>query len=574
MTITPLDEFLQVSRVAYFSMEIALESAIPTYSGGLGVLAGDTMRSAADLDLPLVGVTLVSRAGYFTQEITDAGRQVEHESAWDPSRHALPLPAKVALEIEGRQVWLTAWLYVIRSQVGGKVPVLLLDADLPENSPEDRRLTHHLYGGDSTYRLKQEMLLGPGGMRLLRALGFSVQRYHLNEGHAALLCLDLLRRSNGTGARPAAAIAAAAAYNVGAVRSQCVFTTHTPVEAGHDKFSYELVSRVLGPNTDIDLLRELGGAQHLNLTQIALNLSEYVNGVAKSHAELSRRMFPGYQVHAIGNGVHPYTWAADSIRRLYDSQFPHWCNEPETLMRIDQVDGEALWSAHLEAKHALLAHVRQSRGVTLRPDVMTICFARRMTGYKRPDLLFTDLGRLREMARRHPLQLVIAGKAHPHDADGKRLIEALHRYLGELGEAVRGVFLPGYDMDLARLLVSGADVWLNTPLPPMEASGTSGMKAALNGVPSLSVLDGWWMEGCIEGVTGWGIGQATAGEDPRSHAWELYDKLESVVLPLFYGSREGWLQMMKGAIGRNAVLFNTHRTMRRYAAEAYLRTRL
>jgi starch phosphorylase len=571
MTSFALDEFLDVSRVAYFSMEIALESAIPTYSGGLGVLAGDTLRSAADLELPLVGVTLASRAGYFKQEINQAGQQIEHECPWQPEQHAQPLPARIALAMDGREVWITAWLYVIRSMGGGKVPVLLLDSDLPANSPEDRRLTHHLYGGDTAYRLKQELLLGAGGMRLLRALGFSIQRYHLNEGHAALLCLELLRRN----LRPANGILTrASSYNIAKVRSLCAFTTHTPVEAGHDKFDYELVTQVLGPQADIELLQELGGAQHLNLTQIALNLSEYVNGVAKSHAELSRRMFPGYRVHAISNGVHPYTWTGDSLRHLYDEHFPHWCYEPEMLMRIDRVDDAALWAAHLQAKRALRELVQRSCDVVLREEVPTFCFARRMTGYKRPDLLFTDLERLRDIARQYPLQLVVAGKAHPRDTEGKRLIEALHAYLGKLRGVIQGAFLPDYSMDIARVMTAGADVWLNTPLPPLEASGTSGMKAAFNGVPSLSVLDGWWIEGCIEGVTGWAIDRNASGSEPETHAQMLYEKLEHVVLPLFYGQRKHWLTVMKGAIGHNAVLFNTHRTMRRYAAEAYLRTSL
>lgn len=561
MNYSGLDEHLSVSRIAYFSMEIALESGIPTYSGGLGVLAGDMMRSTADLGLPVVAVTLASRAGYFRQEISESGHQSEHEWPWDPARHAQPLPARIALSIQGRDVWVRAWLFVLTGCVGARVPVLLLDTDLPENSEEDRRLTHYLYGGDTEYRLKQEMVLGIGGVRMLRALGFSIQRYHLNEGHAALLCLELL----GCGTRNPSI------HDVPRVRAMCAFTTHTPVEAGHDKFQYDLLQRVLGRDVDLGLLRQLGGDQYFNTTQFALNLCEYVNGVAKSHAEVSRRMFPGHRVHAIGNGVHPATWTCPSFGRLYDAHFPDWRLEPEALLRIDGVSDDQLWDAHHDAKQALFGLVRDRCGVQLQEGVLTLCFARRMTGYKRPDLLVSDIGRLRAIGRHYPLQLVMAGKAHPRDLEGKRLIEQLHASLRELQDVVRGVFLPDYTMEMAAIMTAGADVWLNTPLPPLEASGTSGMKAAFNGVPSLSVLDGWWMEGCIEGVTGWAIGSS---DGPREHARELYEKLENRVLPLYYENRPGWLAVMKGTIRHNAVLFNSHRTMRRYAAEAYLRTTL
>lgn len=548
-------------------MEIALESAIPTYSGGLGVLAGDTMRSAADLELPLVGVTLASRAGYFHQEIDSSGRQLEHEARWNPAEKASVLPAKIAVNIEQRDVWVACWLYVIKAgDVDDSVPVLLLDTDLPENAEEDRHITDKLYGGGREYRLKQEIVLGVGGVRMLRALGFHVQRYHLNEGHAALLGLALLRRTR-TAERPGLQ-SRLPLYNVDEVRSLCAFTTHTPVEAGHDKFDYALVTRVLDPSADLSLLKELAGDTNLNMTQLALNLSGYVNGVARSHAEQSRRMFPGYQVHAISNGAHPLTWVCPSFRTLYNLHFPGWCHEPEVLARIGLVSDEELWQAHAEARRALFDFVQRSSGTRLSEEAFTLCFARRMTGYKRPDLLFSDLERLRRVSRTYPLQIVIAGKAHPDDLEGKRLIEVLHRHLDVLRPDISSAYLADYSMDIARLMVSGADAWLNTPLPPLEASGTSGMKAAFNGVPSLSVLDGWWIEGCIEGVTGWGIG--SLNEATHSHPAMLYEKLENDVLPLFYRDRAGWLKVMKGAIGHNAY-FNTHRMMRRYATEAYLR---
>jgi len=504
------EEFLQEPRIAYFSMEMALRSEIPTYAGGLGVLAGDTLRTAADLSLPLVGVTLISRAGYFRQQIDSGGRQLELPASWEPSRWARPLDAKVAVRIEGRPVWVRAWLYRIESHLGGRAPVILLDTDLPENAPADREITHFLYGGDDEYRLKQEMILGMGGVRVLHALGFKVSAYHMNEGHSALLGVELLRRFT----YPQNDLRGdESPYDVPRVRDLCRFTTHTPVEAGHDRFSYELVARLFGDSNnngggtpdELAELRRLGGADSLNMTQLALSLSDFVNGVAKRHAEVSMKMHPGYRVRAITNGVHPYTWTAPSMRALYDRYVPGWCHEPELLGRAGSIPAAALLDAHRQAKQALIECVRALTGRTLLPDVAVLGFARRMTAYKRPQLLFSDCERLRAIARQHPFQIVLAGKAHPRDEEGKRLIAELHEHAGALVDAVPVVYLPDYDLALAQLLVSGCDLWVNTPLPPLEASGSSGMKAACNGVPSLSVSDGWWVEGCVEGMTGWSI---------------------------------------------------------------------
>ncbi|MGA7181632.1 MAG: alpha-glucan family phosphorylase [Thiobacillaceae bacterium] len=561
------EDFTHIPRVAYFSMEIALDNDIPTYSGGLGVLAGDTLRAAADIGVPMVAVTLVSRAGYFRQEIDPQGRQIEHPDDWDPGRYATRLQAAVALTLEDRQVWVGGWLYVLSSRVGPGVPVLLLDTDLPVNHHEDRDITHHLYGGDQTYRIKQEIVLGVGGIAMLQALGFNLMGYHMNEGHSAFLTLALLRRyaySSGD-LRPGES-----PYDLPRVRELCTFTTHTPVEAGNDKFDYDLVRRVYGDLLDPGTVKLLAGEDRLNMTRLALNLSEYVNGVAKRHAEVSRLMFPGYAVHAVTNGVHASTWTSLHVAVMYDHYVPGWCHEPELLSRADRIPDDKLWAAHQEAKQDLVDKVRELTGVVLNPDEPILGFARRMTAYKRADLLFTDVARLKAIAKEHPFQIVTAGKAHPKDQAGKQLIEALHDHMRELAGVIPMAFLPDYDMALALLMVSGSDVWLNTPLRPLEASGTSGMKAAFNGVPQLSVLDGWWVEGCLEGVTGWAVGDDTPYANGHD-AMALYDKLEKVVLPLWYDDRAGWIAVMKGAISKNAAYFNSHRMMRRYATEAYLR---
>ncbi|MDO9011400.1 MAG: alpha-glucan family phosphorylase [Gallionella sp.] len=560
-----LDEFVHGARIAYFSMEIALQNEIPTYAGGLGVLAGDTLRSATDLELPMVAVSLVSRAGYFRQEIDAQGRQLEHPANWDPASLAQALDARIAVMIEGRKVWIGAWLYVLEGHMGGRQPVLLLDTDLDENNSDDRQITHYLYGGDNVYRLKQEIVLGLGGARLLHALGFTIRHYHMNEGHSALLGLELMRRFaySAEDLRPGES-----QYDIPRVRDLCSFTTHTPVEAGHDRFPYEMVHRVLDNGFDFEMLKRLAGEENLNMTRLALNLSEYVNGVARKHAEVSNAMFPGYRVHAITNGVHPYTWTAAGFRQLYDQHAPGWCHEPQLLMRADCcIPDAAIWQAHVLAKQHLIETVQTLTGVSLDPAIPIFGFARRMTAYKRPDLLFSDLERLKAIARKRPFQIVLAGKAHPRDENGKQIIAQLHDHARALAGMITVAYLPDYELALAQTLTAGVDVWLNTPLPPMEASGTSGMKAAFNGVPNLSVLDGWWLEGCIEGVSGWAID--SAADLPDGDALALYDKLEQVVLPLYYDDNSGWIKVMKGAISKNASYFNSHRMMRRYATEAY-----
>jgi len=561
-----LREFFNLPRIAYFSMEIALANDIPTYSGGLGVLAGDTIRTAADVELPMVAVTLVSRRGYFRQELSPEGDQIEHPDPWEPEANLKLLRAMVAVPMNGRDVWVRAWMYVHESHLTGRIPVILLDTDLASNDPGDRELTHYLYGGDQAYRLRQEVVLGIGGLRMLQALELEVIHYHMNEGHSALLAWELLRRY----AYPAEDLRPGESpYDFPRVRSMCTFTTHTPVEAGQDKFPYSLVEDTLDGLADLPVLRSLAGQDNLNMTRLALNLSEYINGVAKRHAEVSARMFPGYQVRAITNGVHPHTWTAAPFARLYDRHLVGWAHQPELLRRAVFLPDEEVRAAHREAKAALIERVQTQTGVTLDPERPIVGFARRMTAYKRPDLLFHDLQRLRSIASNQPFQLVLAGKAHPRDEAGKRLIRELHDHMAELADVLPMAFLPNYDMDCALALVSGVDVWLNTPLRPLEASGTSGMKAAFNGVPSLSVLDGWWVEGWIEGVTGWAVGDSTEASNGND-AEDLYRQLEEAVLPCYYDHPEEWTAIMKNAVGLNASFFNTHRMMGRYATEAYL----
>lgn len=558
-------------KIAYFSMEIGLKSEILTYSGGLGVLAGDTIRSAADLKVPMVAVTLLYRKGYFHQQLEADGWQREDLAEWPIANFLEELPARVEVLVEGRIVALRCWKYEVIGVGGFSVPVYFLDSDLPGNSDWDRTLTHFLYGGDDHYRLCQEVLLGVGGIRMLRALDHvDILRFHMNEGHAALLTLELLDEEAKKAGRNVITDG-----DTEKVRALCVFTTHTPVPAGHDKFAVELARKVIGQRDDFFSLKGvlLEGAM-LNMTFLALNLSRYVNGVAKKHGEVSRLMFAGYSIEAITNGVHASTWVSEPFRVLFDRYIPGWQKDNFSLRYALSLPKEEVWKAHMAAKRRLFDRVEREAGTRLDENILTIGFARRASTYKRGDLLFHDLERLREIAAKTgAMQVIYAGKAHPRDLGGKELIKRIFQAGKALGKDVTIIYLEDYDMELGGMMTAGVDLWLNTPEPPLEASGTSGMKASLNGVPSLSVLDGWWIEGHIEGLTGWAIGEKSRGEG-ESHsspqdAASLYDKLERVIIPLYYHDRERFVEVMVYSIAINGSFFNTHRMVQEYVLNAY-----
>ncbi len=559
-------------KIAYFSMEIGISNNIPTYSGGLGVLAGDTIKSAADLKIPLVAVTLLSKKGYFRQDIDNEGRQIEYPIDWDPSKYMVRMSRKIKLQIEGRTVAVQAWRYGVKSVTGGEVDVIYLDTDVEENTREDREITARLYGGDDCYRLKQEVVLGIGGVRMLHALGFHIKKYHMNEGHASLLTVELLLMYK----RDIESVWDERwIWDIDAVKELCVFTTHTPIDAGHDRFTYDLVKKVIGEVIPLEQLKKLGGEQHLNMTRLALNLSKYINGVAKKHGEVSKNLFPGYEINAITNGVHSFTWTCESLKQLYDKYIPGWANEPELFVRSEIIPDGELWEAHLKAKRNLVAFVKKSTEVDMNPDALTIGFARRFTSYKRADLIFSNLERLLTIRGKGEFQVIFAGKAHPKDTPGKDIIKKIFDLSKNVGDKIKMVFLKDYNTEMALQLVSGVDVWLNTPLRPREASGTSGMKAAHNGVINFSILDGWWIEGHIEGVTGWSIGpkpveSTLANINDAADAEDLYYKLENIIIPTYYQDRNQWIKIMKNSIGKVAYYFNSHRMMRRYVTEAYL----
>jgi starch phosphorylase len=563
------ETFPMAGHVAYFSMEIAIHPSMPTYSGGLGVLAGDTLRSAADLGIPLIAFSLVHRKGYFQQHLDRTGLQSEETQPWDPATFCTEEPARVTVSIEDRVVTLRAWRYDMKGRSGHVVPIYLLDTDLDGNSGWDRGLTDHLYGGDTNYRLQQEIVLGMGGSRMAHALGYRINVYHMNEGHAALLTLALLERQLGGGP-----LGAATEADIEQVRKKCVFTTHTPVPAGHDRFSIEQSIRILGGDRTARLEKQ--NCFHdglLNMTLLALRFSRYANGVAMQHGKVSREMFPEFSIDSITNGVHAPTWVSEPIQQMLDEHIPAWRRDNLYLRNAIDLPEDKIQAAHALAKEALLTEVATRTGLVLNPKVLTLGFARRAATYKRANLMFTDPERLLKIAAAAGgLQILYAGKAHPQDGPGKALIQQVVEEAARFSnDMLRIVYLENYAWDLGALLTAGVDVWVNTPKRPYEASGTSGMKAALNGVPSLSILDGWWIEGCIEGYTGWAIEDGATDAD---EAESLYAKLESAVVPLYLQAPEKWARLMRNTLAFNGSYFNTNRMVKQYTRNAYYPVKL
>ena len=603
--------------VAYFCAEFGVHTSLPLYSGGLGILAGDHLKSASDLGLPLVAVGLLYRYGYFRQRLRKDGWQEEHYGETFPSSLPIHLvktsddsPLRVEVLIRSRNVLAQVW----RADVG-RVSLYLLDTNIPENAETDRWVTGHLYGGDRETRIVQEMLLGIGGVRLLRKLGITPHVYHLNEGHSAFLTLELAREVVQTTKQ-------SFSNAMDVVKRQCVFTTHTPVAAGNDEFDATLVTRTFAPS----YLQELGlteeefldlgrvdpenNAERYGLTPLAIRMCRSTNGVSRKHGEVSRalwqKMFPEKKVEEvpityITNGVHAPTWVSPLLRRLLETYVGQdWetsiRNQDAWTAAIAKIPDEELWSAHVRLKERLIAFIRyrstQSRitageradyieaaNTMFDPSALTIGFARRVAGYKRWNLLLTDPQRLLRLINNEerPVQFVFAGKAHPQDEGSKLVLQQLAQWKYDAAVRQRAVFLEDYDQEIARQLVQSVDVWMNVPRRPQEASGTSGEKVAMNGGLNLSILDGWWLEG-YDGTNGFAIGNgvetAHVAEIDTLDAESLYRALELEVVPLFYhrdddGVPRPWISMMKRAIQTLAPKYNSDRMVEEYAQKIY-----
>ncbi|MBI4916748.1 MAG: alpha-glucan family phosphorylase [Acidobacteria bacterium] len=602
--------------VAYFSMEFGLTDCLPIYSGGLGMLAGDHLKSASELGLPLVGVGLLYQKGYFRQYLSAEGWQQErypvndfHTMPVRPFRDAAGQPVRITVELGGRPTLAQLWYVEV-----GRITLVLLDTNVPENPRELQDVTDELYGGDLDMRVKQEVLLGVGGMRALDALGLRARVYHMNEGHSAFVSLERIRRL-----MKERGISLAVAREI--VTASTVFTTHTPVPAGIDVFPPDLVERHLGGmRAELGLAREelldLGRVrpgdqtEPFNMAVAAIRLAGFINGVSRLHMQVSRRMWQVLWPNApvdelpighVTNGVHPGSWISDEMRYLYERYLgPRWAEEPgdtRVWQRVHEIPGEELWRTHERRRERLVAFTRRRLAAQLRqrgagqaevaqagevldPEALTIGFGRRFASYKRATLLLRDPERLARIlnAPGRPVQVIFAGKAHPKDDPGKSLIREIVRLAERPEFRRRIVFLEDYDTVSARYLVQGCDVWLNTPRRPREASGTSGMKAAFNGVLNLSILDGWWDEAFTENA-GWAIGRGEEMADndyqDRVEAGALYELIEHEVAPLFYtrgsdGLPRGWIALMKTAMQELCPVFNTNRMVCEYVTSAYM----
>ncbi len=542
-------------------MEIALESSLPIYSGGLGILAGDALRSAADMGLPMVAVTLTYDAGYFYQQIGPDGSQIEKEMEWTFSDDFEKLDQVVILELQDKLLKVEAWKYELVGRNGHIIPVILLDTDLAENEPWQRKLTHVLYDAKPFDRIVQEMVLGICGCRMLKKLGFdNIKTYHLNEGHAAFLIFELLEKYK----------------NLEEVKKHCVFTTHTPVRAGLEEFDYNLVDDVFRKRLP-EKIHDFAGKDRLNMTILALNASGFVNGVSKKHAEISNRMFPNYNIKQITNGIHPGYWLSPYMRDFLNEEFSRvWHHNFHLFDNALNLDSYELWRAHNKAKSRLIEYEKSHSWILFEENLLTIGFGRRIAEYKRPLLIFTDIERLAKTIKKKA-QIIYTGKAHPADILSKSYIKKISEYSTYLWNSydIGLVFLENYEINLAKLLVSGVDLWLNNPRRYLEASGTSGMKAAINGVLNLSTLDGWWIEGYYmsDKKAGWAIGPEPT--DPKAEklddsfdADDLYNKLDKEIIPLFYKKQDEWRERMKYAI-KLGTYFNTNRMMEEYALKSY-----
>ena len=540
-------------EIAYFSAEIGISSSIPTYSGGLGVLAGDHIKAAGDAGINMCAITLLYKEGYFKQRIDEDGIQTETYPRFDPDPLIKQLDLSFSLRLQNREVFVQVYKFDYVPESGNHVPIYFLDTDCEKNSTNDKNITLRLYSGDKDHRILQEGILGFGGIKLLQKLEQNnIKTYHMNEGHCSFLVLGLLDQFRGDAEK---------------VISSCHFTTHTPVPAGHDHFSMNRVKNLLGtliPN-DLDL-PSIKNNERLHMTELGLRFSRSANGVSELHGDVAQDQFPWTSIGYITNGVHHSYWMGAPFKNIFDKFLPDWRLDPDKLLDIDIVPDNILFQAHQERKRKLLGYVNSQSGKVLDLDTLTIGFARRSATYKRAQLLFYNLERLRELGHKK-LQVIYSGKAHPNDDEGKELIQKIVEKSKSLFGSIKVIYLENYDMWLGRQITSGVDVWLNTPLRPNEASGTSGMKATLNGIPNLSILDGWWAEGCDHKVNGWAIGDPNHPDDHKD-AEHLYYLLENQIIPMFYDNKKKWIALMKEAI-KTGVRFTALRMIDEYKNQYY-----
>ena len=527
--------------IAYLTAEIGLWSELHTYSGGLGVLAGDHVKSAADANLPLVAISLLYREGYGRQHLDERGDQSESYAPIDPKEHLTNTGKTIQLQLDESTLYASIWKTEVVGVSGHVVPVYFLDTFHPNNSAEFVGLGARLYGGNDDMRVRQEYLLGVGGVQALQTLGYELEGMHLNEGHCTFAMLEVLRQG----------------WTREELAQRTLFTTHTPVPAGHDRFDWSLVESVIGdllPDDARALVKNAGDhekGERCSMSHLAVALSTAVNAVSNLNAQVASSMFGSTHIAPITNGVHHITWTSPQMQHLFDTHLPGWKEDPSQLGYAGRLPDAALLEARQANRRMLRELVRASTGVELAEDRLTIGFARRFATYKRANLVFSDLERLRAFGAGR-IQFVFSGKAHPKDEGGKQLIRDIFESAGEIADEIPVAFIENYDMDTGLAMTTGVDIWLNNPIRPLEASGTSGMKAAMNGVPNCSILDGWWPEGCEHGVNGWAIGEGEDDRDDARDAENIYNVLEHEVLPLWDEGPQRWAKLMRASIATSA----------------------
>ncbi len=546
--------------IAYFVMEVGLDENIPTYSGGLGTLTGDTLYSFADLGIPAVCITLLYKKGYVYQKIGKDGRQMDLEDNWNYTEKLNPLPIQIELPIKDKNQKIKVWEYTVKGK--RNIKILFLDGDIDGNDERVRDAFQRLYYSDKERRLIQEIALGIGGYRALKTLGYHITLYHINESHSAFLLFELLKENP----------------NPEDVKKKVVFTTHTSLPVGHDIFPLDMVKEQLKLYDGINWKDEATADNNLDLSLLSAKYSSIVNAVSLKHKFITKRSYAFREVDYITNGVYHKRWVCEELKDIYDRYLPSWDDNPALLKQAYDIPSIELLKAHLEAKEKLINFINKNYDASFIVECPMLCVARRITAYKRNNLILRDMERLIKIAEKFGcLQLVFAGKAHPADEEGKAIVKDVNdkiNYAKSRTKDLRMVFIENYGIHVAKLLVSGCDVWLNNPKRPYEACGTSGMKAAMNGVINFSTWDGWWLEGGIEGINGWGIG-------PRPH-WldmsesndeedleDIYGKLQHLILPAYYYHQDEWVKMMKNSIATVGPYFNTYRMVSEYFVKIY-----
>ncbi len=547
---------MKLPKIGFVSMEFGLEDEMKTYCGGLGILSGDIFKSNTDLEYEMIGISILYKKGYFKQVIVN-GKQTEEDDLWDYKKFLTKVDKQFILKVNNLEINYQLWKYEYKSMASGFVNcIYFIDTDIESNTENIRILSDHIYPWDKTIWNMQEILLGLGAIDINKQLNLGIEIFHLNESHSAVLALALRNEFSSEQE----------------VREHLVFTTHTPLEGAHQKMEINILKDLIGEDLTNLIPKQLIVNNLVNYTDLCLYFAKTSNAVARRHKDVTLAMYPQYDIKYITNGVHTGTWVCEGLGKIYDTYLGNWRIDPNALRQIGVVPDQLLLDNHSSNKQNLCNYLK-SEGYDFDPNVFTIGFARRTTGYKRADFILSQIDRLKSIAKKYgKLQIVFSGKAYPTDEVGKQLVSRLIEAASLTDQHLSIAFVPNYGIKLAKTILLGCDLWLNNPMPPLEASGTSGMKASINGIPNFSILDGWWVEGHLEGETGWSIGQdLCVGDLCKLYETEdLYSKLENEIYNT-YQDKAKWVKLIKTCIALNGTYFNTHRVVQEYYLISYLK---